>query len=70
MEDSVERLLTPDEVSAVLRVPVGTLHQWRSRGIGPSGIRIGRHLRYREDELAQWIEARAQNSELHRGNVA
>ena len=49
------RLLTPEEVSAYLSIPVNTLYAWRYRSVGPPAIRIGRHLRYPEPDLIAWI---------------
>lgn len=34
----------------LLGVPVKTLYQWRYKGVGPAGVRVGRHLRYRAAE--------------------
>jgi excisionase family DNA binding protein len=51
-----ERLLTPYEVSVFLGVPLRTIYRWRSRGIGPRGYRIGRHVRYRVDDIERWLE--------------
>ncbi|MGH8936884.1 MAG: DNA-binding protein [Acidimicrobiia bacterium] len=28
-------------------MPAATLYQWRYRGEGPRGFRVGKHLRYR-----------------------
>jgi excisionase family DNA binding protein len=50
-----EPLLTTIEVSEYLGVPVSTIHRWRYVGTGPPAIRIGRHLRFDPDELADWI---------------
>lgn len=52
-----DRLLTISEVAAFLQVPVGTLYQWRHRGIGPAGLRVGRHVRYRMRDVEAWLEA-------------
>lgn len=49
-------LLTPEEVAGVLRIPVATLHRWSWEGVGPSPVKVGRHLRYVASELAAWIE--------------
>jgi excisionase family DNA binding protein len=51
-----ERLWTVTEVSTYLGVPVGTLYQWRTRGQGPVGLRVGRHLRYRPVDVARWLD--------------
>lgn len=52
-------LLTPEEVSAILGVPVQTLYAWRARRPqkGPPASSVGRHLRYDEADLRAWIEA-------------
>lgn len=50
-------LLTVDEVAERLRLPRQTLYYWRSEGTGPKARLVGKHLRYREDELGAWLEA-------------
>lgn len=52
-------LLTPEEVAARLKIPRATLHQWRYRREGPPAIRVGRHLRYPEDEYEAWLKSLA-----------
>ena len=42
-----ERLMTLADLAELLGVPVTTLYQWRHRGEGPPGYRVGRHVRYR-----------------------
>jgi hypothetical protein len=41
-----EAMATPAEVSAVLRVAVQTLAQWRCQGRGPAFHKVGRYVRY------------------------
>lgn len=53
----MQTLMTPDEVAALLQVPVATLAQWRHRGTGPLYRRIGRHVRYEREHVETWIEA-------------
>ncbi|MEV0368379.1 helix-turn-helix domain-containing protein [Streptomyces sp. NPDC050636] len=50
-------LATPEEVATYLGVPVKTLYQWRHRGIGPNVLKVGRHLRYRWQEVDTWLNA-------------
>jgi excisionase family DNA binding protein len=57
--DGSERLMTLLEVSQFLGVPVATLYRWRYRGEGPTGYRIGRHVRYRRAAVEAWIEIQA-----------
>lgn len=45
-------------VAMILGVPVKTLYQWRYKGVGPAGMRVGRHLRYRAADLELWIDGR------------
>jgi predicted DNA-binding transcriptional regulator AlpA len=51
-----EQYLTPVELAHLLAVPVQTLYLWRSKGIGPPGFRIGRHVRYDPKAVRCWID--------------
>jgi excisionase family DNA binding protein len=51
------RLLTPKEAADRLRVSESWLAKARMRGDGPPYVRLGRNIRYAEDELAQWMRA-------------
>lgn len=53
------RLLTPTEVAEQLGVPVKSLYVWRTKNGGPRGIKVGKHLRYRQTDLDAWIESQA-----------
>ncbi|HEY2671845.1 MAG TPA: helix-turn-helix domain-containing protein [Rugosimonospora sp.] len=48
-----------EEVSAFLRIPVGTLYQWRHRRTGPPAAKVGRHLRYNPTEVRAWLDQQA-----------
>ena len=50
------RLLRPDELAVFLGIPLATIYRWRSRGDGPRGIRVGRHVRYRVEEVERWLD--------------
>lgn len=52
-------LLSPAEVAAYLNVPVKTVYVWRSAGRGPRGIRVGKHVRYRQGDVDFWLDQRA-----------
>jgi len=58
----LEPLLTIEDVAAYLQVPVGTLYQWRTRGGGPVGLRVGRHVRYRRSDVERWLKQCAQRT--------
>ena len=53
------RLLTPEEVSEWLGIPIKTLANWRSERKGPLPLRVGTHIRYRSGDVEAWIEERA-----------
>ena len=57
-----DRLLAPGEVAAFLGVPLRTIYQWRSRHAGPRGYRVGRHIRYRLDDVERWLADRSDAS--------
>lgn len=50
-----EKLLTLEEVAEYLDVPAATLYQWRYKGSGPQGMRVGRHVRYRRADVDAWL---------------
>lgn len=51
------KLWTVKDVADFLGIPVKTLYEWRYQGYGPKGIRVGRYLRYRPEDLKSWIES-------------
>ena len=48
-----------EETSAYLRIPVGTLYQWRHRRMGPAAFKVGRHLRYDPAAVRAWVMSQA-----------
>ena len=62
-----DRLMTTSEVAEYLAVPVTTLYRWRQTGEGPRALRIGKHLRYRVEDLHAWLDRQADD---HRAEVA
>ena len=55
----IGRLWTVEDVSDYLGIPVATLYQWRSKGCGPAGRRMGRYVRYRPDDVKAWVDGLA-----------
>lgn len=52
------RMLTIAEVADYLQVPVATLYRWRcEQGKGPKGIRVGRYIRYRMEDVQTWLHS-------------
>lgn len=52
-------MLTTDELCMKLKIARETLYAWRKTGQGPKAYRIGRHLRFKESEVIDWLEERA-----------
>ncbi len=52
-------MLSPQEVADRLGIPVGSFYRWRQHGKGPKGYRLGRHIRFRVEDVDQWLEAQA-----------
>jgi hypothetical protein len=48
----------PPEVSEYLGVPETTLAQWRWLGTGPRWSTVGRHVRYRWEDVERYIDAK------------
>jgi excisionase family DNA binding protein len=46
-------------VASYLQVPVKTLYTWRYKRVGPKAHRVGRHLRYRWEDVEAWLSSDA-----------
>lgn len=53
------QMLSPKELAEYLGVPLATIYQWRYKGEGPRGIRVGRHVRFLSEDIASWLEEHA-----------
>lgn len=49
-------LLTPPDLAAELGLPLQTLATWRARGLGPTYLKVGRHVRYRRGDITEWLD--------------
>jgi excisionase family DNA binding protein len=56
---SARELLSVDDLAAMLLVPVATVYRWNYLGTGPRLVKVGRHVRYRIDDVEKWIESRS-----------
>ncbi|GLY35242.1 hypothetical protein Amsp01_012660 [Amycolatopsis sp. NBRC 101858] len=50
------KLLSIDDVADYLGIPKNTLYQWRTKGYGPTGRRIGKYVRYRSEDVDSWVD--------------
>jgi excisionase family DNA binding protein len=55
-------MLTQSEAAQMLRVSVRTLERLRVSGDGPTYIKTGRLVRYRQSDLDKWISDRERHS--------
>lgn len=56
-QELTSRLLPAHEAADLLGISRGHLANLRYRGGGPRYVKLGTAVRYREADLAQWIEA-------------
>ncbi|GAB3598487.1 hypothetical protein GCM10027408_14620 [Microbacterium tumbae] len=52
----LEPLLDVGELAAYLGVPVSTVYDWRTRGLGPRAYRFGKHLKFAVSDVRIWVE--------------
>ena len=48
-------LLTRSAAADVLSVSVSTLERWERRQYGPEPVRLGRAIRYRSDDVVEFV---------------
>lgn len=48
------------EVASYLGVPPATLTQWAHKGKGPRYVIVGRHARYRWEDVEKWLSEQQQ----------
>ena len=54
-----QTLMSPADLATYLGVPLETVYRWRTRGGGPRGLKVGKHVRYRKADIKRWLDARA-----------
>ncbi|UXM93304.1 MULTISPECIES: helix-turn-helix transcriptional regulator [Paenarthrobacter] len=54
MDIEPQRHLTPQELADRLSVPLSSVYGWRARHTGPLGMRVGKHVRYRIEDVLAW----------------
>jgi hypothetical protein len=51
---AAKRTLTDTEVATRLGISRFTVRAWRRKGLGPHFLKLGRAIRYRPDDLAEF----------------
>ncbi|MBD0837313.1 helix-turn-helix transcriptional regulator [Streptomyces sp. TRM68416] len=58
-----DKYLMPEDLVTLFRLPsVETVYQWRRKGIGPRGFRVGRYLRFDPEVVRAWVESRTEGA--------
>lgn len=52
----LEPVVTTSELAEYLGVHVQAIYDLRNNGRGPSGIRVGREIRYRVSDVRRWLD--------------
>lgn len=52
------RMLDIEQVADQLGVPVGTIRFWKAQGDAPKAYKVGRYLRWRQQDIDEWLEGR------------
>jgi predicted DNA-binding transcriptional regulator AlpA len=60
------QLLTDIDVSKALDVSVATVRRWRLLNQGPRYLKIGASVRYRPEDVANWLDNRPSGGETER----
>ena len=53
----LEPVLTTSELAEYVGVHVQAIYDLRTDGRGPSGIRVGREIRYRVSDVRRWLDS-------------
>ena len=51
-------LLSAEELASELKMSPRTLGKWRTNGRGPCYVRLGHAVRYRRQDVAEWLESK------------
>ncbi|MEU6344451.1 helix-turn-helix domain-containing protein [Streptomyces sp. NPDC046977] len=46
-----------DDLADELQIPKSTIYGWKSRGLGPAWVRVGKHLRARRSAVDEWLDS-------------
>ena len=53
-----EPLMGVDDLAEFLGIPKHSIYAWRKTNGGPPAHRIGKHLRWRREDVEEWLESR------------
>ncbi len=53
-----KQYLTQKQVSNLYNLPESSLEKWRNRKVGPPYHKLGKHIRYCQNEVDEWVGQR------------
>ena len=63
-----EPLITEGEAATILRVSLTSLRRWRRQGSGPVYRKLGRAVRYRPNDLSEFVASAGRISTSNTGS--
>lgn len=55
---NLPELWTIEDLASYLKVSVKTVRDWRLRGAAPRALKLGRHVRFRPEDVEEWLTMR------------
>lgn len=49
-----------DDLADELQIPKSTIYGWKARGLGPTWVRVGKHLRAKRTTVDAWLNGLAE----------
>lgn len=65
---SKRKLLTPLQVADWLDLSPNTVNQWRYLKRGPRYLKIGKNVRYSEEDVVAWLDQQTRTGTSHQGH--
>lgn len=54
-----------EDLAEELQIPKSTIYGWKTRGLGPTWTRVGKHLRARRTNVEAWLDGLAETPTEH-----
>lgn len=53
----IDELIPTSGAARIIGVSEGTLRYWRYMDQGPQSFRVGRHVKYRREDIEAWLQS-------------
>jgi predicted DNA-binding transcriptional regulator AlpA len=57
-ENTIEKLLHERDIARITGMSLASVRRWRLRRLGPRFLKIGSAVRYRIEDVAEWLQSR------------